>query len=178
MDSLQGQFLVASPCLMDENFHRSVVLMLEHDEEGAFGLIINRPSNDTVKKVWGDETDLDDFIYLGGPVSGPVMALHSAADLSECEVIEGVHLATHKDSLNCLAKYQLGAIRFFSSYSGWGAGQLDEEIRQGGWLVTPASQQDVFADPGSLWERVTQRIGRHVLGSRLTDNAPDDPSFN
>src|SRR5688572_1282976 len=80
MASLQGQFLVASPHLSDPNFYKSVVLMVKHDEEGAFGLILNRPTTNTVREIWRAVTEQDleceQPIYMGGPVSGPLVCLH------------------------------------------------------------------------------------------------------
>ena len=103
MKSLQGQFLIASPKLADGNFYKSVVLMIKHDDEGAFGLILNRPTENSVREVWKMvaevEIECSQPIFLGGPVSGPLVALHRVKSAAEMEVLPGLYFAAHKDQL-------------------------------------------------------------------------------
>src|SRR6476660_5661696 len=106
MKSLQGQFLIASPHLADTNFYKGVVLMIKHDDEGAFGLILNRPTQNTVAELWkmvGDEEiDCSDPIFLGWPVNGPLVAIHRLKSSAEAEVLPGIYFAAHKDELQKL----------------------------------------------------------------------------
>src|SRR3712207_6054402 len=106
MGSLAGHFLVASPHLGDPNFFRSVVLVIRHDEEGAFGVVLNRPLPSTVADIWralgSSDVENEQPIYLGGPVTGPLLAVHRDDEFSEGEVLDGVYYATHKDHLNSL----------------------------------------------------------------------------
>src|SRR5436305_2107477 len=129
MGSLTGHILVASPHLGDPNFFRSVVLVIRHDEEGAFGVVLNRPLPSKVSDVWralgNDNIANDQPIYLGGPVTGPLLALHTNDEYSEGDVVEGVCYATHKDHLNWLVEDYDGPLKIFSGYSGWGEGQLE-----------------------------------------------------
>src|SRR5436190_3140807 len=143
MGSLQGNFLIASPHLGDGNFNRSVVLMVKHDEEGAFGFVLNRPTGSTVAEIWKliaeQPSDCEQPIYLGGPVQGPLMAVHALASAAETEILSGVYLSAHKDQLREVVAAEKAPFRLFSGYSGWGAGQLEGELEAGGWLVSPAT---------------------------------------
>src|SRR5436309_15933666 len=102
MKSLQGHFLIASPHLGDTNFYKGVVLMIKHDDEGAFGLILNRPTENTVAEVWkmvGEEdVDCPQPIFLGGPVSGALVALHGLKSADEVQVFPGIFFPGHHDS--------------------------------------------------------------------------------
>ena len=103
--NLTGHFLVASRYLRDPNFAQSVVLMIHHNDEGAMGVVINRPSDKTVREVWemigNDPCDRDDLIFIGGPVPGPLVALHSIEEFSQHEVLPGLHVATQRRRARC-----------------------------------------------------------------------------
>lgn len=183
MKSMRGQFLVASPHLPDENFFQSVVLIIQHTEEGAVGFILNRPTTQTVREVWPlfcDEVcDCDTSINSGGPVDGPLMAVHMSTFLSEEEILPGVHLATQQENIHRLVTHSNKPFRLFSGYAGWGPDQLDQELANGGWLTAPAESIDVFSEPNEMWKRVSQNIGREVLLVDLPEKLiPDDPSVN
>ena len=183
MASLQGSFLIASPHLGDGNFNRSVVLMVKHDEEGAFGLVLNRPTGNTVADVWklvaDDSSDRQDPIYLGGPVQGPLMAVHGLQAAAETEILEGVYLSAHKDQLREVVAAEHARFRLFTGYSGWGAGQLEGELKAGGWLVGPATAELVFHDKDDLWERVMHSVANEILAPTLkARHVPNDPTLN
>jgi putative transcriptional regulator len=180
--STQGQFLVASPYLGDPNFNRSVVLMITHHDEGALGLVLNRPMNNTVRDILrlAGETECDcvDPIYYGGPVQGPLVAVHTLAEQSEAEIVPGVYFSAHKDHIRAVVD---GGHRFrlFSGYSGWGEGQLDGELDVGGWLTTPATAELIFLSHDEQWQRLMTAIERDILGPALRDAPlPDNPSLN
>jgi len=180
---LTGHFLVASRYLSDPNFAQSVVLMIHHNDEGAMGVVINRPSDKTVSEVWeliGNEPcDRDEFIFIGGPVPGPLVALHSIEEFSEHDVLPGLHAATQKDSLDVLVRRTNVAVRLYSGNAGWGSGQLEAEMEAGGWLTTRATIDDVFADHETIWKTVTQRIGLEIMAPDLDfEHVPPDPSLN
>jgi len=181
--SLAGHFLVASRYLRDPNFARSVVLMIHHDGEGAMGVVINRPSEKTVREVWdiigNDPCDRDDFIYVGGPVPGPLVAVHSLEPFSDHEVLPGLYVSTHRDALDLIVRKKDVPLRLFSGNAGWGRGQLEGEFEAGGWLATRATIDDVFADHESIWKTVTQRIGLEIMAPDLDlEHVPPDPSLN
>ena len=182
MRSLKGHFLVASPHLADPNFFKTVVLMIQHDEDGAFGVIMNRPSNRSVEEIWQEVADepceCPQPINLGGPVLGPLLAVHTQPLYSETEVVPGVFVATQRDHLDFIVR-QEDQFRIFSGYAGWGAGQLENELEQGGWLIMAAQSDLVFSAADDLWHRAAQTIAADVLISSLKiKHVPDDPSLN
>ena len=183
MESLQGRFLAASPHLPDPNFYRSVVLMIQHDAEGALGVVLNRPSEHTVSEIWEmigiEDVDCDRMVNVGGPVDGPIMAVHAHKELAESEVRPGIFVSTDRDLLAEIVSRPEGRFLVFTGYAGWGAGQLDEELRVGGWLTAEASEAEVFYEGKDLWKKVTSSIGMEILSSAVS-HAPvgGDPSLN
>src|SRR5688572_22739803 len=99
VNSLQGQVLVASPDLLDPNFLRAVVLIVQHNEQGALGLILNRRTHAKLKQVWEQVSpqpcESEEYVHAGGPVEGPLMALHTNAELGESEVVPGLYIGTN-----------------------------------------------------------------------------------
>lgn len=188
MQSLQGKLLVASPHLGDGNFFRSVVLLVKHDEEGAFGLILNRPLNNSLAEVWqaivaeyGIEGEIatDQPIHLGGPVQGPLVVVHMVKKYSEAQIISGVHFASHKDHLGKIVTHAKKPFRVFSGYAGWGADQLEDEIAAGGWLIAEADKELIFYQGDDLWERVVQNIAEQIMAPAVRmKHVPPDASFN
>jgi putative transcriptional regulator len=181
--SLRGHLLVAAPGLADPNFFRSVVLMIHHDQGGAVGLVLNRISDSTIAEIWeavsADPCDCQQRLILGGPVTGPLMALHTIVEFSENEIIAGVHFSARKDSLDQIVRDPQHPFRIFSGYSGWAAGQLEGELRVGGWLTIAATYDFVFAEPEELWKQVTQAIGEQITTPVLKrTHRPADPSQN
>lgn len=168
MDTLSGQLLVAAPDLTDPNFFQTVVLLVEHDAEGAFGLVLNRTTTVTVKAAWAqwstDPCGIDGPLMSGGPVTSPLAALHTDPALAEREVVPGVFLAREGDLLAALVAAQAEPLRVYAGCSGWGPGQLEAELEAGAWGVTGATREFIFGDESSLWERVR----RHMADIRLT----------
>jgi putative transcriptional regulator len=185
MKSLKGHFLVASPHLEDPNFLHAVILLVQHTEEGALGVVLNRPATSTIKELWekvGQQPcRTDQRVHVGGPVPGPLMAVHSDQSLAgpDQEIVPGVYFAVDPDELQRLVDGPDGPFRVFVGHSGWGGGQLEGEWEQGAWLTMPASVEFVFCDELDLWKRMTNRIGQAMLTSALKiKHVPDDPSFN
>ncbi|MFK7767744.1 MAG: YqgE/AlgH family protein [Mariniblastus sp.] len=186
MDSLAGHLLIAIPDLNDSNFHQTVVVLFQHDNEGASGVILNRPSDVTVAKVWreiseeGETSDCqcEDFVHVGGPVEGPLIGLHTSLDLAESPVIPGVFISMGRKKLNQLVTQNNQQFKIFSGYSGWGPKQLESEIEQGGWLTLPAKQNHLFQSPDELWKQVCDQVGNNILRPHLGKHRPSDPSLN
>jgi putative transcriptional regulator len=181
--SLAGHFLVASRYLRDPNFAKSVVLMIQHDDEGAVGVVINRPAEKSVREVWDaigyDPCDRDDLIYVGGPVPGPLVAVHTLEPFSEREVLAGVHVAMHRDAIDVIVRKKDVALRLYSGHAGWGSGQLEGELEAGGWLTTEATKEEIFADHETIWKSVTERIGLEIMAPDIDEKfVPTDPSLN
>ncbi|GAB6167436.1 YqgE/AlgH family protein [Thermostilla marina] len=183
MNSLKGHFLVASPYLVDPNFVQTVVLMVHHSEEGAFGLVVNRRHDKSVAELWQEVSDTPcerrGLLHIGGPVPGPLMALHDNAACSELEVIPGVYFSAQREHLEQLAAEDRGNCRLFLGHSGWAGGQLEAELATGSWLVTPADPDIVFDESADVWRRLIYRIGREELAQLLKPRIrPKAPSLN
>ncbi len=183
MASLAGQFLVASPHLRDPNFVRTVVLMLQHEDQGALGVIINRPGDKTVDEVWemigSEPAGCDDRVYVGGPVPGPLIAIHDQQKLGEREILPGLFMSMQKDAIDKLVTNSKGRFRLFSGHAGWGGGQLEQEMTVGGWLTSPADAADMFGDYETLWKEICARIGRRIIAANVPpERLPVDPEMN
>ncbi len=185
MTSLQGYFLAASPQLDDSPFSQTVILLLYHQEDGAFGVVLNRPIDQTVESLWSQLSDqpcaCEQRLNMGGPVSGPLMALHREEALAEMkvEVPGGVYVAATKEHLEKLIAETNEPCRIFVGHAGWTAGQLEREIEAGVWLIAPATAEQVFGDDANLWKEVLSQIGQSVLFSTLRiKHVPSDISLN
>ena len=189
MENLSGHLLIAIPDLGDPNFSKTVVLLFQHSYEGASGVILNRLSEASVRSVWNEVADqdceCDDLIGIGGPVEGPLIALHSDRVLAETQIMSAgseselpIYISLSKDSLNGLVQQLSQPFKIFSGYSGWGPGQLESEIEQGGWLTLKAKSEHVFNSPEGLWRQVCDDVGKDVLKPLLGQHFSGDPSLN
>ena len=183
MKQLSGQLLVATPRLPDGNFFHTVVLLIEHNENGALGVVLNRLASRAVNDLWREVSDVQCNcrrpLNLGGPVSGPLMALHTDSTLAEMEIIPGVYFAAQKENLDRLVQRDDSPYRIFLGHAGWGGGQLEAELEQGAWLLTPATRGYIFHTEDNLWEAVAKQIGDSVLIESLKiKNMPSDPTVN
>ncbi|HEV7586011.1 MAG TPA: YqgE/AlgH family protein [Solirubrobacteraceae bacterium] len=180
-ESLAGQLLLASPALQDPNFMRTVVLVSLHSEEGAMGLVLNRPSavmvSEAVPQLEEAVTDAE-RVYVGGPVQPTsVVFLAEFLDPSPAGllVLGRIGFPAPDTGVQELID-ATGRGRVFAGYAGWGEGQLDAEIEQGDWIAHAALPEDVFTDvPEELWSTVlTRKGGSYALIARM----PPDPSVN
>ena len=178
---MRGQLLVAGPTLLDPNFHRTVVLVCEHDDAGAMGLVLNRPSpipaDQAIPELVGALAD-EDRLWVGGPVqttSVVVLADFAGADVEALVVREQVGLVLPDADLDVVGQ-AVARARAFLGYAGWGAGQLDAELEGGDWIVADFAADDAFTDdPERLWGRVLGRKGGEYA---LLATMPPDPSLN
>ena len=180
VSSLKGHLLVAGPALIDPNFRRSVVLVGDHGDEGALGVILNRASDSTVEEAVPELTALVDGanqVHVGGPVQPSaivVLAEFAEPDRAEALVLDDIGFLPAEIDPDVLG--ELRRARVFAGYAGWGPGQLDDELREGSWIVEPAGPEDVFtADPEELWSDVLRRKGGPFGVLALM---PPDPSLN
>lgn len=183
MESLRGQLLIASPKIVDPNFRRVVVYMAEHTEEGAMGLVLNRPAETTVAEAVPDLEwlmgDHDTTVWVGGPVSPTSVIVLAEFDEPEraALVVDGAlgFVPAEIDDRDAFAAGVRRA-RIFAGHSGWGPGQLEAELEEDSWIVEPAQPADVFtAEPDALWSRVLRRKGSEYV---LLATMPMDPSLN
>lgn len=179
--STRGQLLIAEPALLDPNFTRTVVLVVEHGEEGALGLVLNRPTDTPVVQAAPELGDLGEpgaVIHAGGPVEPlGLIVLAELEDTGATAILVhgnvGVLVAgAETESLPAAVR---GA-RVFAGHAGWGPGQLDAELEASGWIVEASACDDIFsAAPEELWGAVlTRKGGRYALLARV----PADPSLN
>lgn len=172
-ETLTGQLLVSSPMLDDPNFARTVVALLQHDEDGALGVVLNRPSASPVGEhlpEWDSAAAEPALVFVGGPVS-PEVAIGLARLESDVSPIPGVSVVDLSDT-----PHPSMLVRVFSGYSGWSPGQLEFELGEEAWLLTPATAADVFTDrPDLLWGRAVRRVDSD-LGVIAT--FPFDPELN
>jgi putative transcriptional regulator len=180
VQSLKGHLLIAGPGLLDPNFRRSVVLVGEHSEEGALGLILNRALEATIDETVPELAALVDgvdSIHVGGPVQPSaivVLADFVEPDRAGALVLDSVGFLPSEIDPDELG--ELRRARVFAGYAGWGPGQLDGELAEGSWIVEPALPDDVFtADPDQLWSDVLRRKGGPFGVLALM---PPDPSLN
>jgi putative transcriptional regulator len=183
MNSLQGHLLIAAPHLNDPNFFKSVVLVVQHNEQGALGVILNRPTETTIEEVWPQVSEsacnAEGQLYQGGPCPGPLMVVHTDPTVSDTEICRGVYFSTDKPSIEQLVSQTVGPLKFFVNYAGWSAGQLEEELERGGWVATPADRGEVFRGDEELWTKAIRLAGRRTRLAGIDPKLiPDDPSVN
>jgi putative transcriptional regulator len=177
-ESLRGSLLVAGPQLLDPNFRRTVVLITEHADEGAMGVILNRASGMSVADAAPDLEAMvgpDAPIFAGGPVQATAGLV--LAELTEADepIFDDVVLVPDLLELADMVD-GAGRLRVFAGYAGWGPGQLEAEVERDDWILEPARPDDVFSeDVDALWARVLERKGGQFA---LVARMPDDPSQN
>lgn len=174
-DSLKGSLLVATPALVDPNFRRTVVLVAEHGEAGAMGVVLNRPSETAVAEAIPELVSLagdEEPVFVGGPVA--VDSLLALAEVEEpddtLELVVGAVAFVQDPEVPARRG------RIFVGYAGWSPGQIEAELDEESWIVVPAEPDDVFSDePDALWSSVLRRQGGPLA---LLSSMPPDPSLN
>ena len=182
----KGQLLVASPTLLDPNFRRTVILILEHSEPGAVGVVLNRPSEtDLLQPLpnWWDRAAPPPVVFVGGPMkqSDAICLGIAGADMDEMAASAGWQPVVGDLGVVDLnltpEEVPVARLRVFAGYAGWTAGQLEDEIEAGGWFVIEGFPQDaVDSEPDQLWRSVLRRQSRPELVMVAT--YPASPSLN
>ena len=173
-DSYRGHLLIAAPSLFDY-FRRTVVLVIEHNPEGAMGVVLNRPSETLVGEAvpaLAELADEEELVHVGGPVAPQaVVALGEFDDPNEAgtPVVAGLGTVDPDGPHDSLRR-----LRVYAGYAGWGPGQLDAEVEQRAWILQDASADDPFHE-GDIWSDTLRRKGG---GYRLLATMPEDPSVN
>ena len=181
--SLTGRLLVATPALDDPNFVRTVILLLDHDDDGALGLVLNRASEVEVLRAvepWADLAAGPAVVFGGGPVEpDAVVALGRSRPGRLPDQVEHVVADVRLIDLSAdpkLVAAEVSQIRIFAGYAGWAPGQLEAEIEAGAWFAVEATAEDVLTtDPERLWRRVLRRQSGELA---LFATFPMDPSQN
>jgi putative transcriptional regulator len=191
-DSLRGQFLIAAKHLRDNNFFKAVVLMLEHSDEGAMGVVINHPMDVSVSSALSKHFEMSragQCLLAGGPVEeNALLILHNSCDYDQEHdaIVPGVFVGTSPDVFERVVESSLEEhdddstnefeFRIYAGYSGWGAGQLEQEMGRGDWFSVPASADFVFErEPYQVWEDALKLFHKR---KRLLPDQPANPEWN
>ncbi len=180
MESLRGKLLIASPTLEDPNFVRTVVLITEHGDEGAMGIVLNRPADTEVADVLPELSPIavEEPIFVGGPVQPEALVvLGEFSDTGKAAwiVVADVGLVSAATDLEELPE-AVRRGRVYAGFSGWGPGQLEAEVEEEAWIVEAPIPPELFPDdPATLWSDVLERMGgQYTLLARM----PADPRLN
>ncbi len=176
---MEGRLLVSRPDLHDPNFDGTITLILEHNEAGALGLVLNRPSELAVIDpfpMWSDLTAQPGVVFSGGPVERDALLALGQGSRSPGDLPLGLH-SIDLDAQPALVQASgIERLRLFAGYAGWGSGQLEGELSSGAWWLTEAVADDVFHDdPAGLWARVLRRSGGEL---EWYAHFPSDASLN
>ena len=183
-DQLTGRLLVAVPGLLDPNFRRTVVLVLDHDDDGTFGVVINRPLEvevDAVLPDWQSLATPPGRLFEGGPVGldgaiGVTVVPDAADPPFGVDRVAGPFCLVDLDASPTDVTAGVSGLRVFAGHSGWSGGQVEAEIAAGDWFVLDADAGDPLSPvPEKLWSQVLRRQGGDLA---LLANAPDDPLLN
>ena len=184
MKSLKGQLLVASPTLLDSFFTKTVLLILDHSNEGAAGVILNRPTEATVsdiaETVFAEPFEWQKRLNIGGPVPGPLMIIHDQQELSDQEILPGLYQTIELSKLRQVIEQRLEPSLILANYAGWGPSQLESEFDVDSWLTLPATLAYIFWDDAEvLWDVVVKQVKAIRLSEFLgLRQIPSDPSLN
>jgi putative transcriptional regulator len=175
--------MVASPGLLKTPFAKAVVFILQHDKNGTFGVVLNRPADDRIRNAWrqlmGSPETSARHVVNGGPLGGPVFAIHQLQSLGQMEMPGGIFLSTDAGAFKALTSRNDAHYRIIFGIAGWQIGQLELEIQQGYWYPLQADAEQVFGDPSLMWEKLFRRYGRIAICDLLgIDRLPPDPSCN
>jgi len=179
----KGRLLISEPYLLDPNFERTVILLCEHNNDGSFGFVLNKPSPLNFEEVVEGVSDFREKLYVGGPVQQDTLHfLHRNYEVAEggVEIDEGLFWGGDFEKVLSLIdtrQIDTGEFRFFIGYSGWSPGQLDKEIEENSWIVSPSLDPKVLltARPEDLWKLALEKLGGKF---RLISNYPVNPRMN
>jgi putative transcriptional regulator len=182
MESLRGKLLIASPAITDPHFERAVVLLAEHTDEGAMGVVLNREADVTVGEIvpeLGVLAEEGEPVHVGGPVSSTaVTVLAEFAEPERAALLIDDELGFIPAELDDLERLSSAVrrARVFAGHAGWGPGQLEAEMEEESWIVADPRHEDVFtSDPGELWATALRRKGGEYA---LLATMPADPGLN
>jgi len=179
----RGDLLISEPYLPDPNFERTVVFLCEHDDNGTFGFVLNKPSQSILPDLVEEADGFDANVFVGGPVQQNTLHFLHRSNLSlthDRKIVEGVYWGVDFDNLLSNINTKMLAtdeVKFFAGYSGWAPGQLMEELESKSWIVFKSASPELVFDvgPDMLWKEVLSRMGGKF---RVISNYPTDPRLN
>jgi putative transcriptional regulator len=177
----KGRVLVSEPFLQDTYFKRSLVLLTKHSEDGSVGFVLNKPLEVKVTEIMNDFPSLDADVSIGGPVgTNTIHYIHTLGDIipSSVHVLGNIYWGGDFDTIKSLV--QEGSltgdqIRFFLGYSGWQAGQLENELEQNSWMITEVNPHLIMKPNSNIWKNTLSQLGEKY---RIWSNFPENPGFN
>jgi putative transcriptional regulator len=179
---LAGRILISVPFLQDFYFRKSVVLLADHNDDGSFGLIVNKPVDVKLSDISPEFSGFNAPVYLGGPVkTDSLFFMHTRPDLIEdgAKIMEGLYWGGNIETVRQLVKngsITPGEVRFFVGYAGWTANQLDRELEEKSWVVSMADlEQIIQKDTRDMWNQTLKKLGHEY---KLWVNYPPDPIMN
>lgn len=177
-----GTILVASPGLRNTPLDRAVVLVVQNSEKGVFGVVLNKPGSQELRSAWSQmtgTTDGEESLVHGGPIGGPVFAIHQDQRLAELEIQGGVFISAAADKVEELIRQTGMDYRIVFGVAGWNHEQLSREMDGGCWFPISGSPEIVFDSPASMWEKSLRAYGAKTLCdvAGLT-GLPSDPELN
>jgi putative transcriptional regulator len=177
----QGSILISEPSLRDFYFRQSVILLAEHNDEGTFGVIINKPIEARLKDIVKGFTGYNLPVYLGGPVkTDSLFFIHTRDDIAQSlPIMQGLYWGGDLDAIREMLKKKImlpDEIRFFVGYSGWSPNQLDRELKEKSWVLSQTTVPEIINNPpGTLWSNYLKNMGQDYA---IWANFPADPTFN
>jgi putative transcriptional regulator len=177
----QGRILIAEPGLMDQYFKRSIILLVEHNEKGTVGFVLNRLIDFNLNELLPDFPDFPSIISIGGPVSpNSIHFIHTLGDIipETTPVSEGLFWGGNFDVIKSLilsGKISKRQIRFFIGYSGWGIDQLDKELKERSWVVSELDVVKIMTGNDNLWKKTVNQLGPKYKPWTIY---PENPSLN
>ncbi len=178
----RGRILVSEPYLNDPNFERTIILLCEHNEEGSFGFVLNKPSIAKVNEVMDNEINLEVTVFIGGPVQQDTLHfVHRCAELQDAvEIGEGIYWGGNFESMRLQLESSLinpKDLKFFLGYSGWSEGQLEEELKADSWIVSDRLNDELIFETNAevMWQKALKDMGGRFS---VYSNYPLDPRLN
>ena len=183
MNSFQGHLLLAAPHQLDPNLVEAVILVVEHADRGAFGVIVNSPRDRHARisrqPSAKQRRPKGPGPCFGGPVTGRLMAVHRDEHFAEIEVLPGVFFAGREKNVRALMRSREQPCKLFRGYVGWGPGQLEREVEYGIWRAIPATAANIFSNADNLWERLLRQTFDSLLQVMCNiKHIPSDLSLN
>jgi len=173
-NSFSGKLLVASPRMpAGSPFGRAVILILQDSDEGVFGVVLNRPASPEMLLAWQQVADKPTFaaekLVSGGPVQGPILALHREQKLAEVEIQGGLFVSVQQEAIEQLSQMEFFddevSFRIVLGAVSWEPGKLENEIDNGAWFVIDGEPDSAFSDMSTLWQRSVRRYGEDSIRS-------------
>ena len=181
-NDLSGKMLVAAPSLTGNVFEKTVVLILQHNINGTFGVVLNRPANEEMRNQWESMTGqnpINRCVVHGGPIGGPVFAIHQHQAIAEVAMPGGLYVSADSGLIQKLTEQNDDRYRIVLGVASWSVGQLQSEIESGIWFPLTACADDVFDDANWMWEKSLRRYGEQVTCDVLgIDQLPANPNWN